>query len=257
MPPRDGAGWRTRRTCGILRTVNAPAPQIQDEPLDGVIKFTAEHTSGPLSETQYGSLAAALIAWRTLFAHVGAIGQENARYGGVGFGNVSGRVGPFPGGPGARPFLITGTQTGGHDCLSLAEFCVVSTWHLGRNRVSSRGDILPSSESMTHGAIYDLGPHIRYVFHGHCPVLWRNARELSLPITDRRVAYGTPAMATEVARLYRETPLAEQRLLAMGGHEDGVIAFGRTAEEAGNAFTAGLTRAYALSYTAAGRLCRR
>jgi hypothetical protein len=70
------------------------------------------------------------------------------------------------------------------------------------------------------------------------------------------VAYGTTAMATEVGRLYRETSLAEGRVLAMGGHEDGIIAFGRTPEEAGSAFTEALARAYAQAYLDAGRLCR-
>lgn len=227
-----------------------------DEPEDGVIKFSATHDEGPLPESRYAELAAALIAWRAIFAHLGAIGQEAARYGGVGFGNVSGRVGPFPGSPGARPFLITGTQTGGRDCLSLDDFCVVLRWNSRRNTVESRGAILPSSESMTHGALYDLGPHIRFVFHGHCPILWRAARALRLPTSDPTVAYGTPAMAAEVARLYRETALAEGRVLSMGGHEDGIIAFGRTPEEAGSAFTEALARAYSARFLSDGRLCR-
>ncbi len=218
-----------------------------DEPEDGVIKFSAEHEDAPLAETRHAELGAALVAWRAIFAQLGAIGQVESRYGGVGFGNVSGRLGPF---------LITGTQTGGRDCLTLADFCIVERWHLRRNAVRSRGSILPSSESMTHGAIYDLGPHVRFVFHGHCPTLWRAARALRLPTTDPRVAYGTTAMANEVGRLYRETALAEGRVLAMGGHEDGIIAFGRTPEEAGSAFTEALARAYAASYLGAGRLCR-
>jgi L-ribulose-5-phosphate 4-epimerase len=232
--------------------VKSPA----DEPEDGVIKFSAEHEDVPLPEARHAALAAALVAWRAIFAHLGAIGQAAHRYGGVGFGNVSGRLGPFPGAPGARPFLITGTQTGGRDCLTLADFCVVERWSVRRNSVRSHGAILPSSESMTHGAIYDLGPHVRFVFHGHCPTLWRAARALRLPTTDPRVAYGTTAMATEVGRLYRETSLAEGRVLAMGGHEDGIIAFGRTPEEAGSAFTEALARAYAQAYLDAGRLCR-
>lgn len=230
----------------------APAP----EPADGVIKFQADHREEPLPVARYGDLAATLIAWRAILAHVGAIGQEGHRYGGVGFGNVSGRVGPYPGAPGARPFLVTGTQTGGQDCLSLDDFCLVETWRVARNAVRSRGSILPSSESMTHGAIYDLGPHIRFVFHGHCPVLWRNARALRLPTTAPEVAYGTPAMAAEVVRLYRETALSEGGVLSMGGHEDGIIAFGRSAEEAGAAFTVALSRAYTLTCSNAGRLCR-
>ena len=43
------------------------------------------------------------------------------------------------------------------------------------------------------------------------------------------------AMAQEMARLYRETTLESVRVLAMAGHEDGIITFGHTAEEAGAA----------------------
>jgi hypothetical protein len=38
-------------------------------------------------------------------------------------------------------------------------------------------------------------------------------------------------MAQEVERLFRETNLIEMGIFAMGGHEDGVIAFGRTADD--------------------------
>ena len=79
---------------------------------------------------------------------------------------------------------LTGTQTSGKDCMSLADLCVVEGCDVERNRVASRGPVLPSSESLTHGAIYDLTPHIRVVLHAHSPVIWRRARELRLPTTD-------------------------------------------------------------------------
>ena len=41
-------------------------------------------------------------------------------------------------------------------------------------------------------------------------------------------------MAAEVQRLFNETDVQEQKIFAMGGHEDGVIAFGTSAEEAGD-----------------------
>jgi len=104
--------------------------------------------------------------------------------------------------------------------------------------------VLPSSESMTHGAVYDLGPHIRFVFHGHSPVLWRRAEALRLPVTGSRISYGTPEMAREVERLYRTSTLPELQILAMGGHEDGIVVFGRTAEEAGQVLLRHLARAY-------------
>jgi ribulose-5-phosphate 4-epimerase/fuculose-1-phosphate aldolase len=211
---------------------------------EGVIKFQAEHTARPLPDRGVADLACTLIAWRTLLAQTGLIGQDPARYGGAGFGNVSARLPPYPGERGARRFLVTGTQTGGKPCLGVADFCRVDTWAVDKNRVRSQGPILPSSEAMTHGAIYDLSPAIRFVFHGHCPTLWTARVRLGLPTTHESVAYGTPAMAREVGRLYRETALSTGLVLAMGGHEDGIVVFGRTADEAGAALLTTLARAY-------------
>ena len=64
-------------------------------------------------------------------------------------------------------------------------------------------------------------------------------------------------MAREVARLYRSTALAEMQILAMGGHEDGIIAFGRNAEEVGQVMLRYLARAYEAQCAASGvGLCR-
>jgi hypothetical protein len=99
---------------------------------------------------------------------------------------------------------------------------------------------------MTNGAIYDLGPHIRCVLHAHSPSLWRRARQLRLPTTDPRVAYGTPEMAREVQRLFRETAVVERQIMAMGGHEDGILTFGRSPEEAGQVLLTELAKAFEL-----------
>ncbi len=52
-----------------------------------------------------------------------------------------------------------------------------------------------------------------------------------------------PEMAAEVGRLYREGIFAERRILAMGGHEDGIVVFGRSPEEAGSVLMRWLARA--------------
>ncbi len=214
---------------------------------EGVIKFEADHRDTPLSRARYGELGCKLIAWREIMAKTQLVGQDPARYGGAGFGNVSARVGAPSFARGKRGFLITGTQTGGKAHISLNDFCVVDAYDYRVNRVHSTGAVLPSSEAMTHGAIYDLTPHIRVVLHAHSPVIWRRARALRLPTSDPDVAYGTPEMAGEVQRLYRETPLSVLRVMAMGGHEDGVIAFGHTCEEAGHALISQLARGYELA----------
>jgi ribulose-5-phosphate 4-epimerase/fuculose-1-phosphate aldolase len=211
---------------------------------EGVVKFFANHKRQNLADREVGALLCSLTAWREVMAKLQLVGQEISRYGGAGYGNVSGRIGA-PSSPRARrPFLITGTQTGGLACIGADHFCMVNAYDYRENRVESVGPVEPSSESMTHGAIYDLTPTIRFVFHGHSPTLWQRAKELRLPTTDPSVPYGTPEMAREVQRLYRESALPEIQILAMGGHEDGIIVFGRSAAEAGQVMITQLARAY-------------
>lgn len=223
--------------------------------IEGVVKFEAEHRTTALCARTYGALACRLAAWREILVKLGLVGRIPAAYDGAGFGNVSARVGAPSAPHGARSFLITGTQTGGLPCAGLDDLCLVRTYDWRRNRVSSEGPTQPSSESMTHGALYDQGPHIRFVFHGHSPALWRAAASLGLPVTDPSVPYGTPQMAEEVARLYRSTRLPSLGVFAMGGHEDGVVAFGRSPDEAGQALLLWLSRAYEAACGAGGAVC--
>ncbi len=214
---------------------------------EGVIKFRADHQSGPLDAQRYGDLACRLGSWREVLSKLQLVGQDPKRYGGAGYGNVSARVGP-PGTPrGKRAMMISGTQTGGLHRLGLSDLCVVDRYDYARNWVRSRGERLPSSETMTHGAIYDLSPAIRFVFHAHSPVIWRQAAVLRIPTTDARVAYGTPQMACEAQRLYFGSTLDAMRIMAMGGHEDGIIVFGGDAEQAGQVMVTYLARAYELT----------
>ncbi len=222
---------------------------------EGATKFDVDHRESPLEARRFAAAACRLIAWREILARTGLVGQEPELYGGFGYGNVSCRVGPPSTARGRRTFLITGTQTSGKACMSLADLCVVEAYDARRNRVESRGPARPSSESLTHGAIYDLGAHLRYVFHVHSPTIWRRAAALRLPTTDPRVPYGTPEMAREVERLWRASTLPEVRIFAMGGHEDGVVAFGRSAEEAGEVTLRTLAVAYEAACAEGGGLC--
>lgn len=223
---------------------------------EGVIKFDFQHSRELLDRDQYAGLVCPLIAWREILALTGLVGQDRARYEGAGYGNVSVRLGRPGMSLGRRSFLITGTQTSGKQCIGLDDFCIVERYEFERNRLISKGLTPPSSESMTHGAVYDLGPHIRCVLHAHSPVLWNRRHELRLPETSPAVPYGTPEMAREVQRLYRTGVFAERRVLAMGGHEDGVIAFGRSPEDAGQALLTWLARAYERDCRPGAELCR-
>lgn len=194
---------------------------------EGVTKFDLVYRpSAPFPRTRLRDL----IAWRMILWRLRLIGQDANRYGGVGFGNVSQRL---PARRGAMRFAVSGTQTGALPVLAARHFAIVTACDPKRNRVEAEGPMPPSSESLTHGMLYALDASIRFIFHVHSPDIWRQAQSLKLPRTAPDVAYGTPAMAGEMKRLRRGTALQRNPILVMGGHQDGVIAYGRSADEAG------------------------
>ena len=95
-----------------------------------------------------------------------------------------------------------------------------------------RGQIKASAESLSHAAIYYARPEVMGVVHIHNKKLWEKYLNL-LPTTIEAVAYGTPEMAFEIERILSEPKTHETKLIVMGGHEDGIISFGNTLEEAG------------------------
>ena len=211
---------------------------------EGVTKFRAHHQHRALCGERLGEPWRELLGWRRVLLDLGVVGQDPGRYEGAGFGNMSARLHPYAYDRGERRFLITGTQTGGMGELTLGHLAMVERYHVKRNEVFSQGEVAPSSEALTHGSIYDLSTAIRFVFHGHVPLIWKNAEALGLPVSHRDIPYGTPEMAQEAARLYRSTNLSELGCFAIGGHEDGVVAFGKTAAEAGDVLVRTLARAY-------------
>lgn len=214
---------------------------------EGLTRFRSLHEDAPLAAPVVERGAPPLLAWRRLLHQLGLIGQRPARYGGLGFGNLSLRLAPLQAEVGARAFLITGTQTGQPERLPADRLCVVLRYDLAQNTLFSRGLVRPSSEALTHGALYDLSPRIAAVLHVHAPVLWRQARALNLPQTPADVGYGTVEMARAVQRLYAEAGRGRPRVWSMGGHEDGVLAWGRDLNQAGAALLRQLARAYALA----------
>ncbi len=207
---------------------------------EGVIKFDLEYTPGPpLPAHELDELN----AWRAILHARHLIGQDPLRYGGYGYGNLSGRLAPFDAPPNARRFAISGTQTGHLAELGPEHYAIVLACTPEHNRIVATGPIRPSSESLTHGAVYAVDANLRCVLHVHSPDLWQQAARLGLPITDPAVPYGSPEMAAEVRRLFAETDVADQGIFAMGGHEDGIVAFGPTVQSAGDAILAALDRA--------------
>jgi len=183
----------------------------------GAVKFCYESEAclpGPFSGFEELRLA------REELRCMGLLGADAD---GIGFGNVSVREGDC--------FYITGSGTGLFTSLQPGDCVRVTAWDFERNWLRSEGLAIPSAESLTHAAIYESDPAISVVLHGHDNELWRNLLARG-PSTAAGVTYGTPAMAREVKRLFRETDVGKRKLFAMAGHEAGIVAFGANFSEA-------------------------
>jgi len=192
---------------------------------EGVIKFALDFRPGP---PPAAAQLHELNAWRLIFRQLGLLGQDPVRYDGLGFGNLSRRADDDQA-PAA--FIISGTQTGGLERLDAEHYVKVWSCDPAHNRVVAEGPIHPSSEALSHGVLYQADPRIDWVMHLHSPAIFAAAKRLHLPTTDADAPYGSPAMAHEIRRL---CPAAGwPGLLVMGGHEDGILAFGATAAAAG------------------------
>ncbi len=187
---------------------------------EGYTKFICDWTRCDLPP--YPEIAE-LCRWRRPLHDAGFIGLYADS--GIGFGNISMRVGP------GTKFLISGTQTGHLRDVGPAHFGLVTNADPARNFVSCRGAIQASSESMTHAVLYRTDRSIAAVVHVHNSRLWRLLRG-RIPTTDDTVAYGTPEMAMEFARLWQESDLPTSGVAVMGGHEEGLISIGTTMTEA-------------------------
>ena len=187
---------------------------------EGYIKFDSDWTEGPAPDA---AITAELDHWRRPLHEAGLIGHYEEL--GIGFGNLSMRAGQ------RGQFIVSATQTG-HLAETMADhYALVTAYDIDANRVSSVGPLQASSESLTHAAIYELSDTINAVVHVHSKILWQQLLT-EVPATDPDVPYGTPAMAREFERLYRDSEFADFGLAVMAGHDEGIVSIGVTLEEA-------------------------
>ena len=188
----------------------------------GVVKFQCEHVVAELAA--FAELDE-LNACRRKLQQLRMIGVDAS---GIGFGNLSVRAGE------TNQFYITGSGTGGQPQLTLADFAHVTACDFVRNWLRCEGRAIASSESLTHAAVYESDPQIRAVIHCHERSLWNRLLE-RVPATSADIEYGTPEMALAVKRLFTDTAVKAEQVFAMGGHADGIMAFGASV---GDAFAA-------------------
>lgn len=144
---------------------------------------------------------------------------------GIGYGNVSVRQN------GSDKFIISGTATGAKRVLAFTDYCLVDSFNILRNEVFCTGRIAASSESMSHGSVYQANPAVTCVIHIHSRKVFDFMLENGYPRTSELAAYGTPRIAEETVQLVREAG-SPQGVFVMAGHQDGVIAYGPDIESA-------------------------
>lgn len=195
---------------------------------EGVIKFELDYHQGPSINNE---IFKELNAWRRVFYQLGLIGQDSQRYGGLGFGNISCRYVDEKNNQRANAFLITGSQTATLNKLASSHYVLVRKCSVVTNHVMAEGPIKPSSESLTHGAVYQSDPDVNAVVHVHSPEIWNNVVRLKVPFTDSSTHYGTPEMAKKIQLLIAGGD-SKSSVIAMKGHTDGVVSYGASLEEA-------------------------
>jgi L-ribulose-5-phosphate 4-epimerase len=193
--------------------------------LEGVIKYQLDFESSDPVDPQW---IVALEAWRSRLFALKLIGRNPALYDGYGYGNVSQRLST-----GEGEFIISGSQTAHLPVLGPEQYVVVIQSFVNENRLIAKGPVKPSSEALTHSAFYHADNNINFIFHVHSAAIWNNAKQLGLPVTSPSIPYGTPEMAMEINNLFEQGALKDGNVVAMGGHQDGIIAFGNTADQAG------------------------
>jgi len=187
---------------------------------DGYIKFNCHLTTEKLVIP--AELYIPLNHWREelwLECFIGAYPD------GIGYGNISVRM------PQSNQFYISGTATGGIPELDQIHYPLVERCDTAQNAIWCRGLIKASAESMSHSAIYNASPETGAVVHIHNRELWQKYLDI-LPTTNKNVEYGTPEMAYEIDRIMMSPETLRKKVFVMGGHEEGIIAFGKTVEEA-------------------------
>jgi L-ribulose-5-phosphate 4-epimerase len=183
------------------------------------VKFSCERTT---TETTPFSGFAELNAYRRRLLLLGLIGMDSN---GIGFGNLSIRDGA------TDNFYITGSATGGIPELILADCAKVVAYDFERNWLQYEGSTIPSSESLTHAAIYESDAKAGAIIHCHDSRLWAAVLNQA-PTTSKTIDYGTPQLAYEIMHLFKQTDVRSRKILVMAGHAAGILTLGKDLEEA-------------------------
>lgn len=199
---------------------------------DGVVKYRSDHVNGPPLQHM---LLKSLDAVRTFLFQQRLTGQTEA---GIGYGNISLRQKP-----GAKPFIISATSTGGIEHLGSEGYSLVHEYSLQDNWLRSHGPKGASSESLTHAGIYEAKDAVNCIAHIHNERLFRilsnfgaprihtnyQKQDIALLCTPQSAAYGTPEIALAAKSVAAQGP--DKGIIVMLGHLDGIIVYAKNIGE--------------------------
>lgn len=164
----------------------------------------------------------ALTKWRQIMFESCFIGAYSN---GIGYGNISIRNT-------AESFYISGTATGRLQALEEKHYPLVNSWSFSENSLICSGKINASAESLSHAVIYESLPGVGAVIHIHHKGMWDKYFNQMLT-TSLDVLYGTPEMAEEIQKIIMCVKSGQDPILVMGGHEEGIVAWGETLDDVG------------------------
>jgi L-ribulose-5-phosphate 4-epimerase len=196
---------------------NGPERVVSDE---GGSTFSYRwNGTAPLPESDWRALG----EWRQKLASLHVLGVSAS---GVAFGNLSQRR------SGTQRFVTTGTRTAGVPVLDERHFAEVLGFDLDCHALTCRGPVLPSSEALSHAAVYQSDSNLSACLHVHHARLWHALLGRG-PTTSSDGGCGSLKMAHDILRLFAEARDRAPRIIVMAGHADGLLFMGASLDEAG------------------------
>lgn len=224
MPRKESENFRVRRSAA---NVSANKSKPKKAVKEGVIKFSYSLFPAKMPLKRISGL---MICRDKLYKE-GLIGiYRTGPMKGIGYGNASIRATY----KGKKGFFITGSQTGSIEKLPAEKYCFIEYFSIAKNHVKAFGSVAPSSESITHSAIYSINPHIGAVVHTHSKEIFEKAGKLGLKFTSKKSSYGSVELALELKAAIYKMGSPDFGAVVTLGHEEGVFVWHKTIEEASN-----------------------
>lgn len=178
----------------------------------GYIKYKSIREKGFIPETKEFTL---LNQARTTLHEMKLIGVYDN---GIGFGNISIRFI-------SNHFIISGSATGGKKKLKKGDYAFIKSIDIEKNEVNYIGQINASSESMSHGVIYETLPEVNCVIHIHNKQIFEFMLKNNYSKTPKNIEYGTVKFAQAIKVLIASLA-PKYGLFVTEGHEEGVFVYG-------------------------------